>query len=204
VQGQRGDVVVVDDDGAFRSFLISTLERAGYAALGVPSAEEALTAIATGRPDVVLTDVVLPGVNGYELCRELRGMHGEAVGIIIVSGKRTEPFDRAAGILLGADDYMVKPVDAGELVARVWRLAARTNGHRSDGNDKRSAKLDGLSARERQVLDLLAAGLAQDDIADALYISPKTVATHIQRTLTKLGVHNRTQAVALALRRDQL
>jgi DNA-binding NarL/FixJ family response regulator len=119
-----------------------------------------------------------------------------------VSGTRTEAFDRAAGILLGADDYMVKPVDAGELVARVWRLTARANGHREPVTNGSQRRLDVLSARERQVLDLLAEGSDQDQIANALYISPKTVATHIQRILTKLGVRSRTQAVALALRRE--
>jgi DNA-binding NarL/FixJ family response regulator len=201
VQQHCGDVVVVDDDQAFRGLLISVLQRAGYTTVAVESAEEAQTAIASRRPDVVLTDVHLPGVSGYELCRQLKDEYGEQLGVIIVSGDRTEPFDRAAGILLGADDYMVKPVDPGELVARVWRLAGRGNGsHGSRGNGS-SDKLDALSARERQVLDLLAAGSGHDEIAEALFISPKTVATHIQRILTKLGVHSRTQAVALALRR---
>jgi DNA-binding NarL/FixJ family response regulator len=193
-----GDVLIVDDDRPSRTLLVSLLERAGYTARAVTSAEEALESVAEQRPDVVLTDVQLPGVSGYELCRELRATHGDALALMIVSGERTEPFDRAAGILLGADDYMAKPVDSGELIARVWRLAGRVNGRRSrkSGGD---SKIGTLSAREREVLDLLAAGSDQEDIAQQLFISPKTVATHIQRTLTKLGVHSRTQAVALAL-----
>jgi DNA-binding NarL/FixJ family response regulator len=162
-----------------------------------------LVAIAERRPDVVLTDVQLPGVSGYELCRQLKDKYGDDFPVIIVSGNRTEPFDRAAGILLGADDYMVKPVDPGELVARVWRLAGRSNGHRASQSNGVSSKLDALSTREHEVLDLLAAGSNQDEIAQKLFISPKTVATHIQRVLTKLGVRSRTQAVALALRQDR-
>src|SRR5262249_13951172 len=152
---------------------------------------------------VLLTDVQLPGVSGYELTRRLKEEYGAKPAVMIISGERTEPFDRAAGILIGADDYMVKPVDPGELVARVWRLTGRGNGGREAQIDDPNARLAGLSAREHQVLDLLASGAQQDEIAQALFISPKTVATHIQRTLTKLGVHNRTQAVALALRRDR-
>jgi DNA-binding NarL/FixJ family response regulator len=196
-----GDVVLVDDDEGFRTFLIAVLERAGYATVGVATAEEAFVAVTERRPSIVVTDVNLPGVSGYELCRQLKDAHGETVAVILVSGDRTEPFDRAAGILLGADDYMIKPIDPGELVARVWRLTGRSNGHdraQSNGN----GKLDLLSARERQVLDLLAGGSGQDEIAQALFISTKTVATHIQRTLTKLGVRSRTQAVAFALRQD--
>jgi DNA-binding NarL/FixJ family response regulator len=202
-----GDVVLVDDDDAFRTFLLGVLEGADYAAVGVATAEVALAAVDERRPDVVLTDVQLPGMSGYELCRRLKAEHGDKLAVIIVSGERTEPFDRAAGIRLGADDYMIKPVDPAELVARVWRLAgrpsgnARSNGHARSQSNGRNGRLDLLSAREREVLGLLAAGSDQEEIAQALFISPKTVATHIQRTLTKLDVHSRTQAVALALRR---
>jgi DNA-binding NarL/FixJ family response regulator len=198
-----GDVVLVDDDAGFRTLLIAVLERAGYATLGVASAEEAQSAIAEQKPDLVLTDVQLPGVSGYELCRQLKDEYGDDFPVIIVSGNRTEPFDRAAGILLGADDYMTKPVDPGELVARVWRLAGRSTEKQASQTNGVSSKLDALSTREHEVLDLLAAGSNQDEIAQQLFISPKTVATHIQRVLTKLGVRSRTQAVALALRQDR-
>jgi DNA-binding NarL/FixJ family response regulator len=196
-----GDVLVVDDDRSSRTLMVSLLERAGYSARGVDSAEEALARVAEQRPDVVLTDVQLPGVSGYELCRQLREEHGEAIGLMIISAHRAEPLDRAAGILLGADDYMAKPVDSGELVARVWRLAGRAT-KRASRNSNGDGKLSALSVREREVLDRLAAGSNQNDIAQELFISPKTVATHIQRILTKLGVHSRTQAVAFALTRD--
>jgi DNA-binding NarL/FixJ family response regulator len=83
----------------------------------------------------------------------------------------------------------------------VTRLAARSNGLRRASRDDTNGELDVLSSRERQVLDLLAGGSDQEEIARTLFISPKTVATHIPRILTKLGVHSRAQAVALALRR---
>ena len=201
MQNPCGDVVLVDGDPAFRRFLTAVLERAGYTTVGVGNAEDAITIVGAGRADIVLTDVELPGVSGYELCRQLKVEYGSSLPVIMISGTRTEPFDRAAGILLGADDYMVKPVDAGELVARVWRLVRcrpQTNGAANGVG----TKLDVLSSRERQVLALLSEGADQDQIAQTLFISPKTVATHIQRTLTKLGVRSRTQAVALALRRE--
>ena len=199
VADQRLGVVLVDVDDGFRTFLSAVLERAGYKTVGVTSAEEAFVEIAESRPEVVLTDVQLPGVSGYELCRQLKDEHGDRLAVVIVTGDRTEPFDRAAGILLGADDYMVKPVDAGELVARVWRLAGRSDGPHQSQSRRPSGKLDVLSARERQVLDLLAGGSNQAEIAEALFISSKTVATHIQSVLTKLDVRSRTEAVVLAL-----
>src|SRR5436305_1152183 len=201
MKNRCGDVVLVDGDPAFRGFLTGVLERAAYTTVGVGNAEDAITTVAERTADIVLTDVELPGVSGYELCRELKAEYGSALPIMMISGTRTEPFDRAAGILLGADDYMVKPIDAGELVARVWRLVRcrpQTNGAANGAG----TKLDVLSSRERQVLALLSEGADQDQIAQTLFISPKTVATHIQRTLTKLGVRSRTQAVALALRRE--
>jgi two-component system, NarL family, nitrate/nitrite response regulator NarL len=200
VGNRFGNVVVVDVDASARRSLISVLQRAGYTATGFASAEDAQSSIARDQPDVVLTEVQLPGVSGYELCRRLKDEYGDRVAVLIVSGDRVEAFDRAAGILLGADDYLVKPVDAGELVARVWRLAGRSTGNADPPVKGHGDDIHGLSAREREVLDLLAGGSGQDEIAEALFISPKTVATHIQRILTKLGVHSRAQAVALALR----
>ena len=201
MQNPCGDVVLVDGDPAFRRFLTAVLERAGYTTVGVGNAEDAITIVGAGRADIVLTDVELPGVSGYELCRQLKVEYGSSLPVIMISGTRTEPFDRAAGILLGADDYMVKPVDAGELIARVWRLV-RCRPQTNEAGHRVGTKLDVLSSRERQVLALLSEGADQDQIAQTLFISPKTVATHIQRTLTKLGVRSRTQAVALALRRE--
>ena len=156
---------------------------------------------AADPPATVLLDVPLPGLNGYQVCRELRDMFGDAVPVLFISGERTEALDRAAGLLLGADDYMIKPIDPGELIARVRRLLKEpgSNGAASLEDEK----LASLTQREHEVLDLLAEGFQQDEIAHRLVISPKTVATHIQRILGKLEVRSRAQAVAHVLRRRQ-
>src|SRR5947199_241905 len=75
----------------------------------------------TARPAVVLLDISLPDVSGFEVCRELRDEFGDDLPIIFVSGERVEAVDRAVGLLLGADDYVVKPFDLDELLARVRR-----------------------------------------------------------------------------------
>jgi DNA-binding NarL/FixJ family response regulator len=149
----------------------------------------------------VLLDIQLPDLNGYEVCRGLRNRYGDSIAIVFISGERTEPLDRAGGLLLGADDYLTKPVDPGELIARVTRLVGRP---RSNGDGPSSnGKLDALTQRENEVLGLLAEGLRQGEIAERLVISPKTVATHIQRILGKLEVRSRAQAVSLALRDER-
>jgi DNA-binding NarL/FixJ family response regulator len=91
----------------------------------------------------------------------------------------------------------VKPFDEGELLARV-RSALRHSAVPPSNGSQGAPAAEALTSREREVLKLLARGLTQAEIAQELFISPKTVAGHIQRILTKLGVHSRAQAVALA------
>jgi two-component system nitrate/nitrite response regulator NarL len=189
------EILVVDDDEPLCILLSDILENGGFRATVVRSGEEALAMLRTRRPAGVILDVRLPGLSGYEICREVRTLHGANVPIIFVSGERTESFDRVAGLLIGADDYLSKPFAPDELLARLRSLLRR----RAAG----PMGLERLTGREREVLGLLADGLDQRQIAAALYISPKTVGTHIERILQKLGVHSRLQAVALAYR-DEL
>jgi len=174
------------------------LERIGCATAEAEDGQEALELAHRERPAVVLLEVNMPGLSGYEVCRELRETFGRELSVIFVSGERTESFDRVAGLLLGADDYIVKPFHDGELLARIRthlrHLGPNTRAH---GNGTKSTVAT-LTEREREVLRLLSRGLTQVNIADTLVISPKTVGTHIQRVLTKLGVHSRAQAVVLA------
>jgi DNA-binding NarL/FixJ family response regulator len=194
----RGPVLVVDDDQGFRAYVAELLENVGYRTEQLESGRSVLAAALVEQPAAVVLDVELPDLNGYEVCRQLRDHYGDDVPIVFVSGERPDALDRSAGLLLGADDYLAKPVDAGELVARVRRLVERNPLHREAAAS--NGGLDGLTRREHEVLELLAQGYPQDEIAQLLVISPKTVATHIQRILVKLGVHSRAQAVSLALR----
>jgi two-component system, NarL family, nitrate/nitrite response regulator NarL len=194
-----GSILIVDDDGNYRAFVSTMLGRVGYGTREASSGEEALNSVRRERPSCVLLDVLLPGVTGYAVCRELRDEYGEALPIIFVTGERTEPGDRVAGLLLGADDYVVKPFDPDELLARVRRSIVRSQlDGRRRGDHVRA--LFGLTDRERDIVMRLADGMGQKAIAAELVISPKTVATHIQRILAKLGVHSRAEAVAVAHR----
>src|SRR5215208_2742661 len=192
-----GPVLIVDDDGGFRALVAVLLHRAGFrATVEARTGEEALAVVRVERPALVLLDVFLPDINGFEICRTLRDEFGDDLPIIFVSGERIEPADRAVGLLVGGDDYLVKPIDSDEFLARVRRAIARSQrGSASSSTPSRS--LD-LTKRELEVLGQLAHGHAQSEIAADLVISPKTVASHIQRILAKLDVHSRAQAVAVA------
>jgi len=189
-------VLIVDDDGDFRARVARVLSRAGLEVQETASGGDALAA-AVDRPAAIVLDVVLPDADGFELCRELRDRHGESLPVIMVSGDRTTAHDRVAGLLVGADDYLVKPVDCDELLIRLRRLL-----HRGPAfGDGRRASGDGvLSPRESEVLCLLAEGLNAPAIAERLVISRKTVASHLQHVMAKLGVHSRAHAVAEAYR----
>jgi DNA-binding NarL/FixJ family response regulator len=189
-----GSILVVDDDAAFRSLVVDLLGSAGFSTVEAASGEDALARARECAVDAALVDVVLPGVSGYEVCRALK--EERDIPVVLMSGEQTDPVNRVAGLLIGADDYVVKPfAPPDELLARIRRLV-RT--------PVAPAEASTLSKREFEVLQLLADGLDQDEIAERLVLSPKTVSSHIQRVLGKLDVHSRAQAIAQAYRRGIL
>jgi DNA-binding NarL/FixJ family response regulator len=190
-----GPVLIADEDATSRDELARVLEAAGYEIMQVDSGEEALRAVREYSPSIVLLEIPLGSLSGYEVCRALREDQGSELPIVFVSGSRTESYDRVAGLLVGADDYVVKPYAPDELLTRVRNLVRRSR----PLTPAVSAK---LTDRERQVLQLLADGLRQDEIAAQLFITRKTVGTHVANILRKLGVRSQTQAVALAFREE--
>jgi DNA-binding NarL/FixJ family response regulator len=185
-------VLVVDDDAKCRALVVTLLRQAGFTTAEASTGEEAVTLARRQRPKLVVLDLELPGLSGYEITRQLRDEFANDLAIVILSGARTESLDVAAGLGVGADDYIVKPFSPDEFLARVRLQTKRVDSTRPVPSD--------LTRRELQVLNLLAEGQSQKQIADELVISAKTVAGHIQQILAKLGVHSRAQAVAHAYR----
>jgi DNA-binding NarL/FixJ family response regulator len=179
-----------------RGRVADVLRKAGWEIAEVDNADDAIAVARDEPPRLAILDVTLPGLSGYEVCHQLKEAYGDALPIILVSAERTESFDRAAGILIGADDYLVKPFAPDELLARIRRLVRSTTPLPPGVASK-------LTARELEVLHLLAGGLESEDIATQLFISPRTVSTHLENIMRKLGVRSRAQVVALAYR-DEL
>lgn len=193
----KGVVLVVDDDPGVRHLARTVLGRAGYQTESAERGAEALASVRREKPALVVLDVRLPDLSGYEVCRELKDQFGDGLPVVFISGERVESCDRVAGLLIGANDYLTKPFAPDELVARVRGLIRRAEVPET-GNGAL------LTARELEVLRLLASGLAQGDIAQRLAIAERTVAKHLERTLQKLGVHSRAHAVGEAYRRGLL
>jgi DNA-binding NarL/FixJ family response regulator len=188
-------VLIADVDANARDELAGVLLAAGYQVEQAASGDQAVAVARENHPSVVILEIPLPVLSGYEVCRALKAEHGSGVGVMFLSGARTESYDRVAGLLVGADDYLIKPYAADEMLARVRALQVRTR-------PLNGVIRDTLSPRESEVLRLLSQGLTQHEIADRLSIKPKTVGSHIEHVLQKLGVHSRAQAVALAFRED--
>jgi len=197
-----GTVLVVDGDWETRRLVEELVERIGLVGRASDTGEAALASVDGVRPELAVVEVELPGLNGLAVLQALHERFGSDLPVILISSKHSAAFDRAAGLMLGADDYLVKPLDPTELSARMRRSLRRSGSRPGNGEAPDSDKADpGLSPREHEIVTLLAEGLDQKEIAAELVISPKTVATHIQNLLAKLGVRSRAQAVAEAYRR---
>ncbi len=116
-------VLIVDDDANIAELISLYLTKECYETKIVSDGEEALRTFPSFRPNIVLLDLMLPGIDGYQVCRELRTF--SQVPIIMLSAKG-EIFDKVLGLELGADDYMIKPFDSKELVARVKAVLRRS------------------------------------------------------------------------------
>jgi DNA-binding NarL/FixJ family response regulator len=196
--GSKSPVLVADPDPGQRSRICAMLTRAGFEAEAVATGEDALEAARRRHPQLAVLEVRLGDMSGYEVCRALREEFGDGLGILFVSADRAESCDRVAGLMIGADDYVPKPLAGDELPARVRALARRAGAYE---HLKAPAVSHGLTGRELEVLRLLAEGEDQHAIAKRLVIAPKTVGKHIEHILTKLPARSRAEAVAIAYQR---
>jgi DNA-binding NarL/FixJ family response regulator len=203
-------VIVADDHQLMRegtAALLGADERIEVVGLARDGGE-AIALAARRKPDVVLLDLNMPQVGGLEACARLRAQDGPEVLVLTVSDE--EP-DLYAALRVGAAGYLTKDTPPAELIEAVLAVArgepriapAMASRMLVDLGRPPAAEpdpLDTLSARERDVLELLAEGLRNREIADRLVIGEATVKTHVRHVLEKLRFRNRAEAAAFAAR----
>lgn len=211
----RVRVLLVDDHVVMRQALRMLLESQPdlEVVADVENGREAIAAVARENPEVILMDVVMPGLNGLEATRQINRTT-PSTKIIMLSGYVDED-QLLEALRAGASGYLIKKSDVAELVLAIQTVYRGNNYfsaalnesfdlsdliHRSKGPDVRG-RCDTLTPREREVLQLIAEGFTNQGIADELYISVKTVEAHKAHIMTKLHARNRTDLVRYALRK---
>jgi DNA-binding NarL/FixJ family response regulator len=219
-------ILVVDDDKILRAVLQHTLEQEGYQVTIVSSGANAIKSFENDTPDIVISDVSMPEMDGFEFCRRLRSRpSGQLVPFIFLSA-RGDLEDRIQGHSIGADDYLTKPFEIKELLAKIEALIEKSRrihseivqiiGQLTNGNSiKTSHNASGdrsqlssennhtpeplpLTPAEERVFWEVIQGFTNKQISERLFISPRTVQTHLSNILNKLNLENRTQLVRFA------
>jgi DNA-binding NarL/FixJ family response regulator len=204
-------VSIVEDNEQLRGTLARVLSRAdGFECLGQhATAEDALKALPQEKPNVVLMDINLPGMNGVECVRQLKQLLPATQVMMLTAYEDTENIFNS--LAAGATGYMLKRTPRAELLTAirdVFKGDSPMSAHIARKVVQSFAKpaptpspTENLSEREQQVLDCLAQGLMYKEIAEKLGISYETVHTYIRRIYEKLQVRTRTEAVAMFLKR---
>jgi phosphate regulon transcriptional regulator PhoB len=210
------EVLVVEDEPDIRALIVHHLTREGFQCRAVGSGADALARIKAVPPDLVVLDLMLPGMNGLEVCRRLRAEPGTAGVPIIMLTAKADEVDRVVGLEMGADDYVVKPFSPKELVARVRAVLRRARpgeaarplgvGGVSLDTARHAVTVNGqpveLTPKEFDLLHaLLEAGgrvLSREHLLNRVWgyahadeIESRTVDVHIRRLRAKLGAEER-------------
>jgi two-component system, NarL family, response regulator DevR len=206
--------MLCDDHELVRRGLISVLEDAGGIDVVAEAgdADAALKAVESSRPDVVIMDVRLPGRSGIEACREIRSAFPDTKVLMLTAHSDDEAL--FSSIMAGAAGFVLKQVRGGDLVGAVRQVArgeslldptvtarvlARLRGEGAQANDGTAD----LTSQERKILDLVAEGMTNRQIAEKVFLAEKTVKNYVSNILLKLGLSRRAEAAAFMARRNQ-
>jgi DNA-binding NarL/FixJ family response regulator len=208
-------LLVVDDVPLFRAGLTSALRDAGFDVVGeAESAEEAVAKAESLLPELVLLDVLMPGLSGLEVVEKLTAVSPESQ-VILLTGSESEE-DLLSAIKAGARGYIIKDMPFPQLVdslAAITRGGAVVSSQMAGKlfdvtrqllrhQELLAARKPTLTGREIEVLQLVARGLTSRSIGEQLFISENTVKNHIRNILDKLGLHSRNEAVLYAVREN--
>ena len=183
-------ILVVDDTPANIGVLLEALGSQGYEILVAESGESALSQLAHTRPDLILLDVLMPVMDGYEACRRLKAQPATAHIPVVMVTSLDDQHERVRGLDAGADDFLTKPVQGESIIAVVARAYASYYDVDWDfvGEDLEDIEksLSRITGREREVLDLVVEGLSSREIGARLGVSTKTVEAHRARINDKM------------------
>jgi DNA-binding NarL/FixJ family response regulator len=206
-------ILIVDDDITLRTALTRYLENRGYAVQGANCGVDGLVSFERDSPDLVVSDVLMPEMDGLEFCRRLRATRlGQLVPFIFLSSRR-EVEDRVEGHKMGADDYLVKPFEPRELVAKIEAQLERSRRIHSEiirlMQRPAAPSIEPsvaphplpLTPAEEKVFWEVIQGFTNKQIGDRLFVSPRTVQTHLSNILGKLQLENRSQLIRYAFER---
>jgi DNA-binding NarL/FixJ family response regulator len=206
-------ILIVDDDMTLRTALARYLGKRGYAVVDADSAMEALMLFEQDPADLIVSDVLMPEMDGFEFCRRLRSTRvGQLVPFIFLSSK-AEVEDRVQGHTIGADDYVIKPFEPRELLAKIEAQLERTRRTNAEiiriiqqSNVVAAAPTSSphplpLTPAEEKVFWEVIQGFTNKQIGEHLFVSPRTVQTHLSNILNKLQLENRSQLVRYAFER---
>jgi two-component system response regulator FixJ len=192
-------VHIVDDDEAVRNALYFLMQSENIPAQTYTSAEGFMQKYIQSKPECLLLDVRMPGMNGLQLLNELKNRHIE-MPVIFITGHGDIAMAVQA-MKAGAADFIEKPFNNERLLNSVQKCLSESL-HNSNANDTKQAaqtKLETLTRRERQVMDLLVEGKQNKVIAQELGISPRTVELHRAKVMSKLNANSLSSVVRIAL-----
>ncbi|WP_282875000.1 response regulator [Pseudomonas peli] len=210
---ERGVILIVDDTPDNLALLSDALDEVGYMVLVALDGLSALSRIQRRRPDLILLDAMMPGLDGFETCQRIKADPATADIPVLFMTALTDSEHVVKGFEAGGLDYVTKPINAEEVLARVashLRTARILQTARAASqaqpltlNDEPayatlSARFQ-LTEREVEVLRWVACGKTNRDIGDILGLSPRTVNKHLEHVYIKLGVETRTAATSVAL-----
>ncbi|BBP79608.1 MULTISPECIES: response regulator transcription factor [Pseudomonas] len=211
---EPGVVLIVDDTPDNLALLSDALNDAGYMVLVALDGLSALNRIERRRPDLILLDAMMPGLDGFETCRRIKAQPESADIPVLFMTALTESRHVVQGFEVGGSDYVTKPIQIDEVLARVAAhlrtsrtlLSARAASQPVAAlslNDEPASKVLSarfqLTGREVEVLRWVACGKTNRDIGTILDLSPRTVNKHLEHVYIKLGVETRTAATSVVL-----
>lgn len=196
-------ILLIEDHAPLRENLREMLALEGFRVLAAENGRAGLDLAAREHPDFVLCDIMMPGMDGHEVLQRLRATAAtKAVPFIFLTAKGTPP-DIRAGMNLGADDYLPKPVSRNDLLKavrmRLERAKQQQQRFTPNLDDPKPLEKLGISPREAEVLLWVAQGKGNQEIADILGLSVATVKKHTIHIFEKLGVESRTAATLRAV-----